>query len=80
MDASHVENDLVNILFTEEQPQVPVWPHHTLEEVTRAKRRRAPHDYMGTFTGARRYVMHAFATTQSPIVKRRVAQYLVSSA
>src|SRR6476620_5769078 len=27
------------ILFTEEQPQVPVWPHHTLEELARARRR-----------------------------------------
>src|SRR5690348_1143080 len=44
------------ILFTDEQPQVPVWPHHTLEEVKRAKRRREPYDYMGTFTGAKRYV------------------------
>ena len=32
---------------------------------------------MGTFTGARRYVLHTFATTQSALMKKRVAQYMV---
>ena len=27
---------------------------------------------MGTFTGARRYVLHTFATTQSALMKKRV--------
>jgi hypothetical protein len=28
------------LLFTDEQPQVPVWPHSTLEEVRRARQRK----------------------------------------
>ena len=35
---------------------------------------------MGTFTGARRYVMQTFATTQSAMMKRRVAQFMVGAA
>src|SRR5436305_5085890 len=62
------------LLFTDEQPQVPVWPHSSLEEVRRAKKRKEPYDYLGTFTSARRYVLHTFATTQSPLMKKRVAQ------
>ena len=66
------------ILFTDEQPVVPVYPGYTPEETRRALRRKEPPAYMGTFTSARRYVLHTFATTQSPMIKRRVAQYLVS--
>ena len=29
---------------------------------------------MGTFTSARRYVLHTFATTQSALMKKRVSQ------
>ena len=34
---------------------------------------------MGTFTGARRHVLHSFATTQSALMKRRVAQYMIGA-
>jgi len=68
------------ILFTDEQPVVPVYPGYTPAETRRAVRRKEPPNYMGTFTSARRYVLHAFATTQSPLIKRRVAQYMVSTA
>src|SRR4051794_31803245 len=67
------------ILFTDEQPQVPVWPHSSLAEVRRAKRRKEPHDYLGTFVGARRYVLETFARTDSAMMKRRVARFLVSA-
>jgi excinuclease ABC subunit A len=33
---------------------------------------------MGTFTGARKYVLQTYATTQSEMMKRRVAQFLSS--
>jgi excinuclease ABC subunit A len=65
------------ILFTDEQPTVPVYAGFTLAEAKRALRAKAEPSYMGTFTGARRYVLHTFATTQSPLMKRRVARYMV---
>ena len=34
---------------------------------------------MGTFTGARRYVLHTFATTQSAMMKKRVARYMLGA-
>jgi len=64
------------ILYTEETPSIPVYAHYTLAEVKRAQKRREEPSYMGTFTGARRHVMHTFATTQSAMMKRRVAQYM----
>ena len=67
------------LLFTDEQPQVPVYAGYTHDEVRRAIRRREPPDYQGTFTGARKYVMQTFATTQSASMKRRVAQYMVGA-
>ena len=67
------------LLFTEEQPQVPVYAGYTHEEVQRAIRKKEPYDYMGTFTGARRHVMQTFANTESASMKKRVAQYMVSS-
>jgi len=67
------------ILFTDDQPQVPVYPGWTHAEVKRAIRRKEPPAYMGTFSSARRYVLHTFATTGSALMKRRVAQYMVST-
>ena len=34
--------------------------------------------YQGTFTSAKRHVLHTFANTQSPLMKKRVAQYMLS--
>jgi excinuclease ABC subunit A len=67
------------ILFTEETPTVPVYAGYEPHEVRRALKRKEEPSYQGTFTGARRYVLHTFANTQSPLMKKRVARYLVSS-
>jgi excinuclease ABC subunit A len=67
------------ILFTEETPTVPVYPGFTKAEVKQAIKRKMSPGYMGTFTGARRYVLHTFANTQSALMKKRVAQYMISS-
>ncbi|MHA3775262.1 excinuclease ABC subunit A [Verrucomicrobiota bacterium sgz303538] len=67
------------LLFTDEQPQVPVYPHRSLAEVKQAQRRKEPYDYLGTFTSARRYVLETFAKSESPLMKRRVARFLVSA-
>jgi excinuclease ABC subunit A len=67
------------LLFTDEQPTVPVYAGYTPDEVRRALKRKEEPSYMGTFTGARRYVMETFANTPSALMKKRVAQYLVST-
>jgi excinuclease ABC subunit A len=67
------------ILFTDEQPTVPVYAGFTAAEVKRALKRKDEPSYQGTFTGVRKYVLQTFATTQSAMMKRRVAQYLFSS-
>jgi excinuclease ABC subunit A len=67
------------ILFTDEQPTVPVYPGFTPAETRAALRRKTEPAYQGTFTSARRHVLHTFATSQSPLMKRRAAQYLVAS-
>ena len=67
------------ILFTEEQPVLPVYPGYSPEQTLRAIKRKEPPNYMGTFTGVKRHVLHTFATTQSPLMKKRVAQYMLGS-
>jgi len=67
------------ILFTDEQPTVPVYPGFTPAETRAALKRKTEPAYQGTFTSARRHVLHTFATSQSPLMKRRAAQYLVAS-
>jgi excinuclease ABC subunit A len=67
------------LLFTQDQPSVPVYAGFQPEEVRRALKRREEPSYTGTFTGARRYVLHTFATTQSALMKKRVSRYLVST-
>jgi excinuclease ABC subunit A len=67
------------ILFTDEQPEVPVYPGFTPAETRQALRRKTEPAYMGTFSSARRHVMHSFATTQSAMMKKRAARYMLSS-
>ncbi|MHB1223368.1 MAG: excinuclease ABC subunit UvrA [Gemmatimonadaceae bacterium] len=67
------------ILFTDDQPSVPVYAGFTPGEVRQALKRRVEPSYMGTFTSARRYVLHTFATTQSAMIKKRVARYMISA-
>jgi excinuclease ABC subunit A len=67
------------ILFTEEQPTVPVYAGFNREEVQQAIKRKMEPSYMGTFTGARRYVMQTFANTQSALMRKRVSQFMLSS-
>ena len=66
------------ILFTEEQPTVPVYAGFTPAQTRSALRRKAEPSYLGTFTGARKYVLHTFATTQSTLMKKRVSRFMVS--
>ncbi|WP_224243530.1 excinuclease ABC subunit UvrA [Hyalangium gracile] len=66
------------ILFTDEQPTVPVYAGFTPAETRRALKRKEEPSYMGTFTGARKYVLQTFATTESPLIKKRVSRYMVS--
>jgi excinuclease ABC subunit A len=67
------------LLFTDEQPQVPVYPGYEADEVRRAIRKREEPNYQGTFIGAKKYLLQTFANTQSALIRRRVLQYMVSS-
>lgn len=67
------------ILFTDEQPTVPVYAGFSIDEVKDAIQRKLTPSYMGTFTGARRHVLHTFAHSQSALMKKRVAQYMVGT-
>ena len=64
------------ILFTEDQPTVPVYAGFTPAETRQALKRKMEPSYMGTFTGARKYVLQTFATTQSALMKKRVSRYM----
>ncbi|HEY0064250.1 MAG TPA: excinuclease ABC subunit UvrA [Telluria sp.] len=67
------------ILFTDEQPSVPVYAGFTPAEVRAALKRKEQPSYQGTFTGARKYVLQTFANTESASMKKRVARYMVST-
>ena len=64
------------ILFTEETPTVPVYAGFTPAETRRAVKQNMEPSYMGTFSGARKYVLQTFATTQSALMKKRVSRYM----
>src|SRR3954466_6195167 len=67
------------ILYTEETPTVPVYAGYTPAQTRAALRRKEEPSYMGTFTGARQYVLETFAKTESAAMKRRGARFLVST-
>jgi excinuclease ABC subunit A len=67
------------LLFTDETPTVPVYAGYEPHEVRRALKKKEEPSYMGTFSGARRYVLQTFANTESALMKKRVSRYLVST-
>ena len=64
------------ILYTDEQPTVPVYAGFTPAETRTALRRKTEPSYMGTFMGARHYVLHTYAHSQSERMRRRVSRFL----
>ena len=67
------------ILYTDEQPTVPVYAGFTPAETRRALRRKTEPSYQGTFTGVRKYVLQTFRTTQSALMKKRAARFMSST-
>ncbi len=67
------------ILFTEQQPNVPVYAGLTPAETLRAQKRHEEPSYTGTFSSAKRNLFHTFTNTQSAMMKRRVMQYMVAT-
>jgi excinuclease ABC subunit A len=68
------------ILFTDEQPVVPVYAGFEPHEVRRALKRKEEPSYQGRFTSARRHVLETFAHTHSALMKKRVARFMLSTA
>lgn len=64
------------ILFTEDTPTVPVYAGFTPAETRAALKQKLEPSYMGTFTGARRYVLHTFSNTQSALMRKRVSRFM----
>ena len=64
------------ILFTDETPTVPVYPEYNIEQTREAIEKDQKPNYMGTFTSAKNFILHSFATTQSPRTKKRVSQFM----
>jgi excinuclease ABC subunit A len=67
------------LLFTEEQPVVPVYAGFSRDEVKRAIKQKLEPSYQGTFTSAKRYVLETFTKTESAAMKKRVLQFMVAS-
>lgn len=68
------------ILFTTDEPTVPVFRDVSAEEARTAYARGDAGNYRGTYVSARAYVMHAFSSSQSANIKKRVSRYMVASA
>jgi excinuclease ABC subunit A len=67
------------ILFTEEQPTVPVYAGFTPAETRRALKTKEPPSYQGTFTGVQRYLLQTLSNTESALTRNRVLKFLVSA-
>ncbi len=55
---------------------MPVYPEYNLEQVRAAIKKGEKPNYKGTYISAKNFVLHSFATTQSPRTKKRVAQFM----
>ena len=68
------------ILFTDDQPVVPVYDAWDAADARKARKKKAEPLYRGNFSSARRYVLATFATTENAAIKKRVARYMVNEA
>lgn len=59
------------VFFTEEKPVVTVYAEREAHRIQRP--------YQGTYMSAASYVMHTFANTNSPTLRKRVSQFMESS-
>ncbi|HYD19118.1 MAG TPA: excinuclease ABC subunit A, partial [Patescibacteria group bacterium] len=66
------------ILFTDEQPVVPVYASFTPAETKQALKRKLEPSYMGTFSSAKRNLEYTLANTQSAQMRKRVLQYMLA--
>ncbi len=73
------KKDRTWLLFTDEQPTVPAYAGYTPKETQRALKRKEEPSYMGTFTSARKSVLQTFANSPSAAMRKRAAQFMVSS-
>lgn len=67
------------ILFTDDQPRVPVYAGLTPEETRVAQKRKLEPSYEGTFSSAKRHLEYTLANTQSAQMRKRVLQYMLAS-
>ncbi len=67
------------ILFTDEQPRVPVYAGLTPAETRRAQREKREPSYEGTFSSAKRNLQYTLTNTQSAQMRKRVLQYMLAS-
>lgn len=68
------------ILYTQDTPTEPVYPGLTHTEVLAAIKFGEAPAYKGTFTGARQYVRHTFANSQSAKMRARAASFMVATS
>ena len=66
------------ILFTDEQPVEGVYRGLSPEETQQAIADGLTPNYHGTFTSARRHVLHTFTKSKSPAMKRRAQSFMVA--
>ncbi|SFF13669.1 excinuclease ABC subunit UvrA [Spirosoma endophyticum] len=67
------------ILFTDEQPTVPVYAGLTPAQTRQAQRLKMEPSYQGTFSSAKRNLEHTLASTESAAMRKRVLQFMISS-
>ena len=67
------------ILFTNEQPRVPVWAGLTPEQTRQARLRGLEPSYEGTFSSAKRNLEHTLAHTESAQMRKRVLQFMLAA-
>lgn len=67
------------ILFTDEQPTVPVYAGLTPAETRQAQRQKLEPSYQGTFSSAKRNLEYTLANTESASMRKRVLQFMIST-
>lgn len=70
------EEDRQWILFSDDTPNVPVYPGLTSKETRNALRAKIVPGYMGTFISAKNYLLQTLSSTQSSKMRKRVSQFL----
>ena len=67
------------ILFTDDQPEAPVYKGMNVHQVKKAIAQKLKPNYIGRFTSVKRHLLHTFKNSPSAAMKKRAEEFMMNA-